>query len=174
MATLRDYSPNSVAMSWGNINFVGFAEDTFVTVSRNSPNTSMSVGADGSVGLTKMADRTGTIEITLMQTSETHRYLGGIQNLQDFGERLFRANMTITDPSGGFICKALNVHLMEPPEVSLGSDQNEKTWTFYAEQLIFTDAPAGFTRVAGEISRIDDAISGITEISDQLLDAIRG
>lgn len=168
MATLRDYSSAQVAISWGGINFVGFAPDTFVTLSRNTPNTNNSVGADGSVGITFNADKSGTIEITLMQTSTTHRVLSAAQAQQDFSGKLFRSNMTVTDPSGGFIAKAQRVHIMEPPEVTLGSDQNEKTWTFYAERIDFADAPAGFVQGAGEVSKIDDILSGLSEVTDAI------
>ncbi len=166
--TLNDFSPQQVGISWGGVPFTGYAEDTFVTVSRNTDNTTASVGADGSVGITKNADKTGTIEVTLMQTSETHRILSAIQLTQDQTDQLYRANMTVTDPSGGFIAKMFNVHIQTPPEVSLGSDQNPKTWTFYAERIDYVDVPAGFAQAASEVSKIDDAISGIQSITDSL------
>lgn len=172
MATLRDYSPSAVGMSWGAIQFTGYAEDTFVVVSRNEDNSTNTVGADGSVGITVNANKSGTCEVTLMQTSPTHRYLSAIQATQDQQDTVFRANMTITDPSGGFLCKMQAVHIMTPPEVSLGSDQNEKTWTFFAERIDYVDAPAGFAQAVGEISRIEDAVSGIQEISDTISEFI--
>lgn len=168
MATLRDYSPSAVSMTWGAIGFTGFGEDTFITVSRNEDNSNNTVGADGSVGITVNANKSGTVEVTLMQTSPTHRYLSAIQLAQDADDTVFRANMTVKDPSGGFLCKVQNAHILTPPEVSLGSDQNEKTWTFFAERIDYTDAPSGFTEVVGEISQIDDAISQVKDISDKL------
>lgn len=172
---LYDFIPESTSINWGGINFTGFAEDTFITASRNSANTSSSVGADGSVGLTKIADKTGTIEVTLMQTSSTHRYLSAIQAAQDIDDaQLVRANMSIIDPSGGFICIAKGVHIMQAPEVSLGSDQNPKTWTFFAERLMYVEAPQGFAQTAGEVTRIQNAVEGALEISQALLDEILG
>lgn len=167
---LANFSPAQVGINWGGIPFTGFAADTFITVSRNSPNSNTEVGADGSVGHTVVADKTGTIEVTLMQTSVTHRYLSAIQLAQDSSGDLYRANMTVVDPSGGFICKAIGVHIQEPPEVSLGGDQNEKTWTLFADRLLYTDAPAGFAKPAGEVSKIDDFLSGIQEASEALED----
>lgn len=172
---LYDFIPESTSINWGGINFTGFAEDTFITVNRNSANTNSSVGADGSVGLTKIADKTGTIEVTLMQTSSTHRYLSAVQAAQDVEDaQLVRANMSITDPSGGFICIAQGVHIMQAPEVALGSDQNPKSWTFFAERLIYTDAPRGFAQTAGEITRIENAVQGVTNFSQALLQEILG
>jgi hypothetical protein len=175
MTVLADFIPESTAINWAGIDMTGFAPDTYITVSRNSPNSNSSVGADGSVGLTKVADKTGTVEVTLMQTSATHRYLSAVQAAQDVDDaNLVRGNMSIIDPSGGFICIAQGVHIMQPPEVSLGSDQNPKTWTFFAERLIYTDVPQGFAQSAGELTRIQNAISGALEISQALLDAILG
>jgi hypothetical protein len=170
---LRDFVPESTAINWGGIDFSGFAPDTYVTASRNSPNTTNSVGADGSVGITKNADKTGTIEVTLMQTSNTHRYLAAVQAGQDVGSaQLIRAPMTIVDPSGGFIAVAEGVHIMTPPEVSLGSDQNPKTWTFFAERLIYSELPPGFVATAGEVTRITNAVAGAVEISERVLQEI--
>lgn len=169
--TLRDFVPESVSISWGGINMEGFAEDTFVTVARSVANTTTSVGADGTVGITKNADRTGTVEVTLMQNSSTHRFLSAIQLAQDNDLELYRANMTITDPSGGMICKIEAAHIQNPPEVALGGDQNAKTWTFFAERIDYIEAPSGFVQSAGEASRIDDAVSQVRDISRKLLDA---
>lgn len=161
MATLKTFVPANVNISWGGIILEGFSTDSFVTVSRSSDNTTVQVGAAGDVGITKIADRTGTVEITLMQNSVTHRILSAIQTAQDVGDELYRANMTITDPSGSMICKIFNAHIQTPPEVTLGADQNEKTWTFFAERVIYTEAPDGVTPTASEISIINDAISTI-------------
>lgn len=172
---LYDFIPESTAINWGGIDFTGFAPDTYITVSRNSANTASSVGADGSVGLTKIADKTGTVEITLMQTSATHRYLAQVQAMQDIEDaQLIRAPMSIVDPSGGFIAIAQGVHIMQPPEISLGSDQNPKTWTFFAERLIYTELPPGFAQTSAELTRITNAVEGIQEISEKLLQEILG
>lgn len=167
--TLRDFVPESVSINWGTLTLRGFAADTFVTVARSVANTTAQVGADGSVGITKNADRTGTIEVTLMQNSESHRFLSAIQAAQDADDELYRAGMTISDPSGGMICKMFNVHIQTPPEVSLGGDQNPKTWMFYAEQIIYTEEPALFNVSADEAARVSDAVDQIRDISRKLL-----
>lgn len=170
-STLLDFVPENVAISWGGVAITGFAPDTFITTRRNSANTTSAVGADGSVGITKNADKTGEIEISLMQTSDSHIWLAGVQALQDYGD-LQRANMTVADASGGYFLRATNVHIMEPPEISLGADQNTKTWKFYAEQLQYTEFPEGFAEKAGAASRVADAIDAIVDVSGQLNDAI--
>ena len=165
MATLRTFVPESVNISWGGVLFEGFAADTFVTVSRNTANTTASVGAAGDVGITKNADRTGMVEVTLMQNAVTHRILSAIQMAQDSDDELYRANMTISDPSGGMICKIFNAHIQTPPEVALGADQNEKTWSFFAEKVVYVEDPSGYTATAAEASRIEDAVNTIKQFA---------
>lgn len=165
---LKDYAPSKVSVNWGGIPFKGFAEDTFIQCARATENTNSSTGADGSVGITVSADKTGTIEVTLMQNSPTNRILSAIQADQDLNDTLLRANFTIADPSGGTLVKAFAAHIQSPPDVTLGAEQNEKTWTFFVERMIYVDASPGFIQSAAEISEIDDAVSGLRAISERL------
>jgi hypothetical protein len=168
MAQLKDYSPAAVSLAWGGFSFEGFAEDSFVTASRTTPNSSASVGAQGNVGLTVSADKTGTIEVTLMQTSQTNRYLSAVQNAQDLANTLFRAPFLITDPSGGSLVVCSSAHLQEAPDVTLGSDQNEKTWVFFCEDLYYTDAVDGFDQSDVEAAAIASALAALKENSDKI------
>lgn len=170
--TLLDFVPEDVAISWGGVAITGYAPDTFITVRRNATNTITSVGADGSVGITKVADKTGEIEITLMQNSSAHEWLAGTQALQDNGS-LQRANFTVADASGGAFIRAINVHIMEAPEITLGADQNTKTWKFFAERLTYTEFPEGVAENSARTARVADAIDAVSNVSDELTAALR-
>ena len=169
--TLRDFVPEAVTIAWGGIVMEGFAAESFVTIARSVANTTVQVGAAGDVGITKNADRTGTISVTLMQNSATHRFLSAVQVAQDNDNELYRAPLTVTDPSGSMICRMEAAHIQTPPEVVLGGDQNPKTWGFFSEQVTYLEAPAGFVVPAGEASRIQGAVEQVKDISRKLLDA---
>lgn len=168
MAQLKDYSPAAVSVSWGGFGFEGFGEDSFVTASRSTPNTSAKIGAQGSVGLTVSADKTGTIEVTLMQTSQTNRYLSAVQNAQDVASTIFRAPFLVTDPSGGSLVVCKSAHIQEAPDVTLGADQNEKTWMFFCEDLHYTDAVDGFDQSDVEAAAIASALVALQENSSEI------
>ncbi|URN71118.1 hypothetical protein ECOH1_00058 [Escherichia phage ECOH1] len=140
MAMYQQYSPKDVVCSWNGIAIEGFAPDSFLRLQRTSPLITPVVGAGGQVALTRNADKTGTIEIELMQTSLSNQMLSAIQAKQDNMEleEDISSNFVIYDPSGSVLATGINAWLQELPQVELGRDQNSKTWIFGCEKLDYT------------------------------------
>lgn len=140
MAMYQQYSPKDVVCSWNGIAIEGFAPDSFLRLQRTSPLVTPVVGAGGQVALTRNADKTGTIEIELMQTSLSNQMLSAIQAKQDDMEleEDISSNFVIYDPSGSVLATGINAWLQELPQIELGRDQNSKTWIFGCEKLDYT------------------------------------
>ncbi|AGR48487.1 hypothetical protein [Salmonella phage SUT_S820] len=140
MAMYQQYSPKDVVCSWNGIAIEGFAPDSFLRLQRTSPLITPVVGAGGQVALTRNADKTGTIEIELMQTSLSNQMLSAIQAKQDNMEleEDISSNFVIYDPSGSVLATGINAWLQELPQIELGRDQNSKTWIFGCEKLDYT------------------------------------
>ncbi|AAQ14791.1 virion structural protein [Salmonella phage FelixO1] len=140
MAMYQQYSPKDVVCSWNGIAIEGFAPDSFLRLQRTSPLVTPVVGAGGQVALTRNADKTGTIEIELMQTSLSNQMLSAIQAKQDNMELEvdISSNFVIYDPSGSVLATGINAWLQELPQIELGRDQNSKTWIFGCEKLDYT------------------------------------
>ncbi|UPW39691.1 hypothetical protein ESCO56_00014 [Escherichia phage vB_EcoM_ESCO56] len=140
MAMYQQYSPKDVVCSWNGIAIEGFAPDSFLRLQRTSPLVTPVVGAGGQVALTRNADKTGTIEIELMQTSLSNQMLSAIQAKQDNMEleEDISSNFVIYDPSGSVLATGINAWLQELPQIELGRDQNSKTWVFGCEKLDYT------------------------------------
>lgn len=140
MAMYQQYSPKDVVCSWNGIAIEGFAPDSFLRLQRTSPLVTPVVGAGGQVALTRNADKTGTIEIELMQTSLSNQMLSVIQAKQDNMEleEDISSNFVIYDPSGSVLATGINAWLQELPQIELGRDQNSKTWIFGCEKLDYT------------------------------------
>lgn len=136
----QQYSPKDVVCSWNGIAIEGFAPDSFLRLQRTSPLITPVVGAGGQVALTRNADKTGTIEIELMQTSLSNQMLSAIQAKQDNMELEadISSNFVIYDPSGSVLATGINAWLQELPQIELGRDQNSKTWIFGCEKLDYT------------------------------------
>lgn len=136
----QQYSPKDVVCSWNGIAIEGFAPDSFLRLQRTSPLVTPVVGAGGQVALTRNADKTGTIEIELMQTSLSNQMLSAIQAKQDDMEleEDISSNFVIYDPSGSVLATGINAWLQELPQIELGRDQNSKTWIFGCEKLDYT------------------------------------
>lgn len=141
---LPSYSPKDVSISFNGIAITGFAPDTFVTLRRNSDLIGETVGAAGELALTKIADRTGEVEITLMQTASSNLALSALALATENGGAITTGVLMIQDPSGSVLATALNAYLKSFPEIELGADQNSKTWTFGCEILEYTAVPPGF------------------------------
>lgn len=140
MAMYQQYSPKDVVCSWNGIAIEGLAPDSFLRLQRTSPLITPVVGAGGQVALTRNADKTGTIEIELMQTSLSNQMLSAIQAKQDNMEleEDISSNFVIYDPSGSVLATGINAWLQELPQIELGRDQNSKTWIFGCEKLDYT------------------------------------
>jgi hypothetical protein len=141
----QQYSPKDVVCSWNGIAITGFAPDSFLRLQRNSDLVTPVVGAGGDVALTRNADKTGTIEIELMQTAESNQYLNALYAKQENMELELdiASNFIIYDPSGSVMATGVNAWLQALPDVELGADQNSKVWTFGCEKLeISTTIPA--------------------------------
>lgn len=145
MSMFQQYSPKDVVCSWNGIAITGFAPDSFLRLQRNSDLVTPVVGAGGDVALTRNADKTGTIEIELMQTAESNQYLSALYAKQENMELELdiASNFIIYDPSGSVMATGVNAWLQALPDVELGADQNSKVWTFGCEKLeISTTIPA--------------------------------
>jgi len=165
MSLQKTYSPAKVVVNLaGVLTLTGFAEGTSIQAARAVDNSSQTVGMQGDVGLTATANQTGTITFTLMQNSEANLALSALQNAQDIDQTLYRTGISISDPSGGFLCHAEGCHIMTPPEMSLGDTQESKVWVFFVESLQFFTVGRllGGAKALSEAKNAVDAIRGIS------------
>lgn len=155
---LVTYDPKEVTINWNGKSLAsGLAPDSFVTVSRAEDSFSKTVGADGTVARTRIADRTGEVELTLMQNSPINAILSTLalaDELSSTGDVASTvtgevaegastatagiagvSNLTITDPSGGLIAQAKNAWIRKIPDQELGKEYGERTWTFDCENV---------------------------------------
>lgn len=165
---IREYSPDKVNVNLGGmVEIKGFADGTFISMTRNSPRTSTVVGAKGDVGITRSADRTGTLELTLLQNSPSNEIFSAMVNAEDATQDLYRATMTIEDPSGSVYALAQRCHIQEPAPIILADGQSAKTWTFFVEDMQYVDLPEGLG--AGEaLATTGAAVAAIKTVSDSL------
>ena len=143
---LTSYSPKDVNVSFNGIALTGFAPDSFIRIRRNSEVVMETVGAQGELSLTKNADKTGEVEVELMQTSESNIALSALLFTTEFVSDLIPVGeIIITDPSGSNLTLAHNAYIKAAPEIDLGNDQNTRVWKFGCEQLVYTSVPSGYS-----------------------------
>ena len=172
MSTLRPYAPKKVVATFSAYTITGFEEGTFIEASRASDNTRNKVGAQGDVGITLNADKTGTLTFTLMQTSESNRVLSAVQAAQDLSGELLRDNFTIEDPSGGMLCICKGCHIMTPPAMTFSDDMSPKTWVFFVEEMVFLGLPAGQTQGGATAARVAGVVDSVRTATEALLEKL--
>lgn len=74
---VRTYDPKKVLVIIGGVPMGGFADGEFVSVERSSDAFAKVTGADGITSRAKSNDRSGTMVLTLAQTSPSNRVLSG-------------------------------------------------------------------------------------------------
>lgn len=147
------YEAANIDASWGygeaaiDITDGGLGDDTFLEVVQVNEMLSETFGADGVMGISKMAGKGGTISLTLKQTAPLNKKLAKIASIQmKTGSPVIVAPFTVVDKTAGsahFV--AINAVLKAQADHSFGNSMGEKTWVWVCESFIPTDDPIGFT-----------------------------
>lgn len=139
MALLETYDPKSVAISFNGLNInSGIAPDTFLTISRDEDAFSKVVGADGTVARTRNANRSGSIEITLMQNSEVNKALMAKALLDETSGTDIIDTVAVADPAdptGVFLMVAKSCWIKKVPDIEYGKEYGTRTWMFDCADL---------------------------------------
>ena len=154
------YRSKEVKVNWAGADISGLAPDSFITFSYNANNTSTKVGADGQVEISVLPDGTATCSLTLLQESEGNRVLSGIEAAVKSAGKVVEGTLNVTDPSGSVLATLRKAHLQIAPEITLGSETTERTWTFFVEELIFASTPKTIAKniADADIDRIEGLI----------------
>lgn len=149
--TTYTYSPEEISLIWtaedkdGNIDpFTldltdGLAEGTFITVSTDEDRFSKQVGANGKVVRTRNANRSGTIELTLMQQSLAHLQLFYAAAQDDAADNQRIGNFYIVSAEGEL---PLNLFTLEDcwikklPDTTGSKENGERTWMFDVAKVL--------------------------------------
>lgn len=78
LGDLKSYDPAKVSVIVGGSRMEGFADGSFVEISRDTDEFTDAAGADGEVARSKQNDTRGTITLTLLQTSLSNTVLSGL------------------------------------------------------------------------------------------------
>lgn len=136
---LKTYSPKDVEITFNgkNINS-GIAPDTFLTVSRDEDAFAKTVGADGTVARTRNANKSGSIELTLMQNSEIHKKLMILAAADEASKGEVIGAFAVKDPSdvtGTWLMVAAKCWIKKVPDMEYGKEYGTRTWLFDVAEL---------------------------------------
>jgi hypothetical protein len=135
--SFQAFDPAQVIITVGARSISGYADGTFVRVARDADTFSKYVGSDGVVARTKTNNFSGSVTITLMQTSPDNDYL---TDLMTQGEQLLIAgagvtNIKITDKTGSSVFESANAWIRKPPDVEYSREFSTREWIFDVDKL---------------------------------------
>lgn len=162
---LATYSPKKVNISFaGTSSVVGWVS---LAIDRNSDNTATSLGADGTVAHTVIADDTGTFELTvLQQNSEVNLIIAGLQAKDNAESDITYFDVVVSDKSGGVLCYLDDCHLRKVGSQDLAAEAGERAHSFHVDNVRYVALPEGISESATAVANASAAIDAISSLSD--------
>jgi hypothetical protein len=139
---VKTYDPKKVVVSVGGVPISGYADGTFVNISRQNDAFTSVAGADGEVSRAKSNDKRGEMTLTLLQTSLSNDVLSGIAQL-DEKSNLGVVPVIVKDISGLSTYFAGSAWIKKMPDSGFGKEIENREWVFeLAEMEVFVGGVA--------------------------------
>jgi len=134
------YDPSQVVVTFGELRLQGYADGTVIKVERSEDRYMLKVGLDGEGGRARNQNRSGTIEITLLQTSASNAALSAKMTLdEDSASPIPPEPMIVKDLEGNTLHAAQNAWIQKSPSSEFAKEIGERTWVFATTNLRFYD-----------------------------------
>lgn len=129
------YDPASVIVTWGSLTLSGFAPDTFANVERAEDAVVTTVGADGFGCHVINRNRSGTVTVTLMQSSLTNSALSRLANLDEQTGDVSYPLVVKDIRSDATLCVAHASKIKKMPASSFGKELGTREWAFTSTRI---------------------------------------
>lgn len=124
---MRTYSPKKVQVIVANQIMTGFAEDSLVEVEKAENDFDKEIGADGEVARTQSADESGSVTISLMQTSASNDILNSLRDT-DKASGASPYPVMVKDGSGRTIINMNEAWIKKVPNSKFGKRSGDRVW----------------------------------------------
>lgn len=135
MAAVRQYDPKKVIITFGGAIMSGFADGTFLTVTRREDAWSLQIGTDGEGTRSKSNNRSGSFELVLMQSSSSNDVLSALAEADELTNAgVFPA--LVKDVNGSSLYSAETAWIVKIADSEFGRDAGPRTWKIETNELI--------------------------------------
>ena len=131
---MKTYDPKQIVVVVGGKQITGYADGTFVTVRRNADMWSLQMGADGEGARSKSNDKSGQIEIQLLQTSPDNAYLASLQTADEL-ENAGLVPTMVKDNLGNSLHMAEQSYIKRGPDAEYGKETTARVWVIETDNL---------------------------------------
>jgi len=137
MPDFKNYSPDQLTVTFGGLKIGGFAEGTFIQVARNEDSYETVVGSQGDVTRVKKLNRSGTIIVTLQQSSPSNDLLSA-ELAADEAEGAVNAGLgeaMVKDANGTTVINSDNSWVQKYADVTFSNGLEGREWTIACADL---------------------------------------
>ena len=130
---VKTYDPKKVLIACGTHSVTGLADDAFVSVEPAGEGVTKKVGCDGEIVRSISPDKTSTVKITLLQTSDSNSFLQQMYNQdQQNGDGIFP--LMIQDLMGGVLFSAEEAWVAKQSTFARGKADANREWEIHTGQ----------------------------------------
>jgi hypothetical protein len=128
------YAPDEMTLVVGGVVMSGFADGTFITVSRDEQAFNKVTGADGTVSRAKTANRSGTLALVLTQTSPSNDVLSGFMIADELANQGV-VPVLLKDKSGRTVVFSSAAWVQQSPDAAFSKNIENREWTLDCGRL---------------------------------------
>lgn len=137
MATTSTYDPTKLTVIVGGVIVSGFSDGDYITAKRDEDLYTKRVGADGHVARARNGNKSGTIEIKLLQGSPVVSEIAALVALDNFlfdGDVLIPISI-VSPGTAAELVVSTQSWLKTAPEMVFGKEVGERTFVFDCADL---------------------------------------
>lgn len=135
---MKAYDPTEVSIIANANTITGFADGTFVEISREADFSSDVAGADGEVARAINNDKRGNIVVTLLQSSLGNAILDDLYKQQE-QKKLTKFPVMVKNSSGADIYSAADAWILKPADAGFSKGIESRVWTIRCAVLEMTN-----------------------------------
>ena len=132
---LKTYDAKAVSVVVGAQIITGFADDSKVSVERTDDAFTMTSGVDGDATRSKSNNKTGSITITLKQTSDSNDFLSSLADADELANNGV-VPVIIKDNGGRTLYTAAEAWIRKRPVGEFGREAGDREWVLDCAALI--------------------------------------
>lgn len=131
---LYNWDPKRLVVTFGEILFEGWADDSFVTVDQAEDDASVYIGVDGQGTRSMSNNNAATVEAVLSASSPTNALLSAMSKVDRTTGKGVRP-LLIKDLSGNDLFVAPKAWIKRRPRREYGKQVKTRTWIFETHDL---------------------------------------
>lgn len=133
--SVKTFDPKQFSIIVGGKIISGFADGTFIKITRHEQAFMLKVGVDGEGARAKSGNRSGTFEVSIMNSSASNDDLSAFA-LADEISGSGVVPVLVKDGSGRTVAEATTAWVQKFPDSEFGKEIGERTWILETDEIV--------------------------------------